>query len=130
MEVKPIIPEFKETISLTHIFIDIENLRCKIEAKENVRYYIFASSFSTIDMEPYRKFAEINIIDSPLADAADHLMSFRVGNIMHYITTNNKMVIVSRDKALGVLTHLLQSYGYQTQHIKSIQQFDELLATL
>lgn len=94
-----------------------------------VKMYGFLSTYSTVDVSKYKPYMEIVTIDSPVTEAADHLLTYTIGKMIgnKQITKTDHISIVSRDKASAIIVHMLQHEGYQVTHYKNAKDFESSL---
>jgi hypothetical protein len=125
---------FQETNSGRVVFVDLENVQPDstiLERKSHPldKMHGFLSSFSTVDISRYRNFMTVHTIDSPITEAADHLITYTAGKMVSdkSIDVNTQIVIVSRDKASAILVHLLQKDGFAVHHYKNAKEFENSL---
>lgn len=112
--------------SVYYILCDIENIQPEIPKElydmPNVVVHTFRSVYSNTKMDNY-ELAKQNEINSNGKDAADHLMTFRAGQLTMNTSSNDVFVIVSRDRSAGILATILQSYGYHVEQYFNTKTF-------
>lgn len=120
-----------KTSDLYIAFIDLENVNYSIKTKPiNLTIYCYISSFSSVLTNVWEPLATIIKVDSAITDAADHLMSYHVGKLLHTLDKSTKLIIASRDKTSAVLHQMLIADGYDTVHVKSAKELESLIAQL
>lgn len=119
----------KKTLEGDYVcFVDLENINYLITSKpDNIKIYCYLSSYSTVDTSTWEKVATVVKIDSAIPDAADHLMTYEIGKLIHLLPTTTKIIIASRDKMSAVLTQLLTHDGYQVTHVKFAKDLKAIL---
>jgi hypothetical protein len=113
-----------------YIFIDIENFNFKISnqmiinlnnnSKSKYNYFIYGvcSHHSNVNPEKYNKIINIISIDSPVNEAADHLMTFIISSGLNFLNTSlDSFYIASKDKSHCILRELLIGLGFNCESI-------------
>lgn len=116
------------------VFIDLENVQPNPSVLHktigtNIIMYGFHSTYSTIDVSKYEPYMSILSIDSPVTEAADHLLTYTIGKLIgsRRLKSDVHVSIVSRDKASAIIVHLLELEDIQVVHFKSARDFEESL---
>jgi hypothetical protein len=111
----------------TIILIDLENIQPDIFQISNGQLYeihCFLSNFSTVNTQKYSNHS-VHIINSGANNAADHLLTFKTGELCtHNKPENTIFNIVSRDKTSEILVKILQDKGYKVIHYTSSKSFE------
>ena len=115
-------------------FIDLENIQPNIPSNlHNTNSYRaiygFHSTYATIDLSRYKTHMNLISVDSPVTEAADHLLTYHIGKLIggHKISKNDQLAVVSRDKASAIIVHMLTIDGYKVDHYKSARDFESSL---
>lgn len=104
------------------LFLDLENIQPDIsKLSRTYEIHAFVSTFTTVDLSKYSTYAQIHIIDTGLADAADHFLTYTIGYMIgsKKLDQNCSIVIMSRDKALAVVEKILLNEGFAVRHVKA-----------
>ena len=112
------------------VLIDVENIQPDIDFTKPVEYHLFKSDYSVGLTNKYDLTrVTLHTIDSAVADAADHLLTYWAGK---YSATRNikQYVIVSRDKFSSATVSMLKTDGNTVLHFKHSAQFVEFLDSL
>lgn len=115
-----------------YAFIDLENIQPNPNDLKNANANIFGfySTYSTVDVAKYEPYVKLISIDSPVTEAADHLLTYFIGKLIGaegLIPNENQISIVSRDKASAIIVHLLTVDGFDVTHYKNAKDFETSL---
>jgi hypothetical protein len=114
--------------TFTIVLVDLENVQPIIsKIPDNTIIYCFLSTYSTVDVNKYVDLCKVIKVDSGVADAADHLITYQAGKLLSVYSTDTKFVIASRDRSSAVLATLLTQDKYKVTHFKTARELEEFL---
>ncbi len=110
-----------------NILVDVENIQPHICHGKPIHYYIYVSSFSSIDVSKYKTpVSTVVTIDSGNSDASDYLMAYHAGGLAKTDNIKN-YIILSRDRASSTLAQILSMEKFNVMHFKTLDTFDEFI---
>ena len=119
------------------VLIDLENIQPKFKYIKDINklqyynnVYGFASVYTTVDINFYKKYFNIITINSPANEAADHLMTYYASKLIS--DENNKEIyICSRDKSSSILVHILTNIEkYNVKHYTNLEDVENMLVCM
>jgi hypothetical protein len=126
-EIPPTIDIFVHKIPTWIALIDIENLQPILDRNKPVEYHLFMSEYSAVDTGKYEICAPyIHKIDSSNTDAADHFMTYHAAKLTLQKPIR-QYIILSRDKASGILATILAQEGFLVKHFKEVNTFHSFI---
>jgi hypothetical protein len=116
------------------VLIDLENIQPKLKHIKDINdlhynnnIYGFASVYTTVDVNFYKKYFNVITINSPANEAADHLMTYYASKLIN--DKNNKEIYVcSRDKSSSILVYILTNIEkYHVVHYTNLEDVENML---
>jgi hypothetical protein len=111
------------------ILVDLENIQPKITKSQYYQVHCFISTFSSVNTSKYEDFT-IHVIDCGASDAADYLLTFTAAELSTTLPNTTTFVLVSRDKKIEILSHILQKRNFHTLHFKQAKAFEDYLSNI